>query len=193
MAVITFFSVATRILGFIFKIFLSRTLPTEQLGIYSIVVSVFMVFVTVLNSGLPLATSKHSIKHKDNPSTLFGGISSALIISIILCLIISILIIITKPLLCSYFESEHAYILLLTMLPAIIFTGVYTPFRGYLWGNELFFKVSVVEFIEQIIRIICYFVCISLFTFSDSLYPAGISLSIACILSTVIGIVFFYL
>ena len=152
-----------------------------------------MVFVTVLNSGLPLATSKHSIKHKDNPSTLFGGISSALIISLILCLIISILIIITKPLLCSYFESEHAYILLLTMLPAIIFTGIYTPFRGYLWGNELFFKVSIVEFIEQTIRIVCYFVCLSLFSFSDSLYPAGISLSIACILSTVIGIVFFYL
>lgn len=152
-----------------------------------------MVFVTVLNSGLPLAVSKSAIVNKDNPKKNHGSITSSLIIGLALCLIITLVIFLTKPLLSTYFESESAYVLLLLMIPAIVFTGVYTPFKGYLWGNEKFFYVSVVEFIEQIIRIVCYFICISLFTFSDSLFPAGISLSVACVLSTVVGIVFFYL
>lgn len=192
-AVITFFSVLTRLLGFVFKIFLSRTLATEQLGVYSIVLSVFMVFATVLNSGLPLAVSKSTItNHKLNPKKSNGCITSALIISIILCLIITLTIILTKPLLSSYFESDNAYVLLIIMIPALVFTGIYAPFKGYLWGKEQFFYVSIVEFIEQIIRIACYFICVSLINFSDSLFPAGISISIACALSTLIGIIFFY-
>ena len=151
-----------------------------------------MVFVTILNSGLPLAVSKSAIVNKNNQQKNYGSITSSLIISLILCIVIALVILVAKPFLSSYFESENAYLLLLLMLPAVLFTGVYTPFKGYLWGNEKFFQVSIVEFIEQIIRIVCYFVCISLFSFSDSLFPAGISLSVACVLSTLIGIVFFY-
>ncbi len=167
-------------------------MPTAELGVYSIVISVFMVFVTVLNSGLPLAASKATIINKNNPNKLYGSISSTLIISLIICVVMGFIIWITKPLLCNYFESENAYTLLLLTVPAIVFTGVYTPFKGYLWGNEQFFKVSTVEFFEQIIRIACYFICISIFSFNDNLYPAGISLSVACVLSTIIGIIFFY-
>lgn len=79
------------------------------------------------------------------------------------------------------------------MLPAIIFTGIYSPFKGYLWGKEKFFYVSIVEFIEQIIRISCFFIFVYFFNFSNDLFPAGISVSVACILSTVVGIIFFYL
>ena len=192
-AVLTIFSVLTRFLGFIFKIFLSRTISTELLGVYSIVTSVFMVFVTILNSGLPLAVSKSTtINFEKDSKKSNGSVSSALIISLIMCALILIVILLGKPLLESYFEDNNAYILLLLMLPAIIFTGVYTPFKGYLWGREKFFHVSLVEFIEQIIRIITYFVCFYLFSFSNDLFPAGISVSVACVLSTIVGIIIFH-
>lgn len=152
-----------------------------------------MVFATILNSGLPLAVSKNTITYFDNNNKKCnGGVLSALIISLIMCIITILIIFVGKPLLNSYFKDEFAYVLLLLMLPAIIFTAIYTPFKGFLWGREKFFQVSLVEFIEQLIRIACYFICFYLFSFSNDLFPAGISISVACALSTIIGIIYFY-
>lgn len=161
-----------------------------MLGVYSIVASVFMVFVTILNSGIPLAVSKQTVNYKDNKSS--GSVCSGLIISLALVLFCIISILIGKSFFVSYFESNIAYILLLLLIPAILFTGIYAPFRGYLWGKEKFFEVSIVEFLEQIIRIGTYFLFILLFSFDNELYPVGLSASIACILSTIIGIVFYF-
>ena len=192
-AIITIFSVLTRLMGFVFKIFLSRTLPASELGIYTIVVSVFIVFATVLSSGLPLAVSKSTTINGNNPKKSTAAVSSALIISLILSTIITAIILLAKPLLAAYFKSDTAYTLLLYMIPAIVFTGIYSPFKGYLWGKEKFFYVSIVEFIEQIIRIGCFFIFVYFFNFSNDLFPAGISVSVACVLSTILGILFFYL
>ena len=50
---ITGFSVLTRIVGFLFRIYLSRTVGAEALGLYQVAFSVFMVLLTVVSSGLP--------------------------------------------------------------------------------------------------------------------------------------------
>ena len=179
-------------LGFVYKIFLSRTLTTEMLGVYTIVASVFMVFVTILNSGIPLAVSKTTVKYNDDSTKASASVTSGLIISLITFLICAIIILIGKPFFVSYFGSSIAFSLLISLLPAILFTGVYAPFRGYLWGKEKFFEVSIVEFIEQIIRISCYFLLVFLVDFKNDLYPVGLSASLACILSTIVGMYFYF-
>ena len=67
-ALITFFSVITRVAGFIFRIFLSRTIGAEALGVYQVALSVFGVLLTVVSSGLPFVisriTAKYSIKNE---------------------------------------------------------------------------------------------------------------------------------
>ena len=88
-----------------------------MLGIYSIVLSVFMVFVTMLNSGMQFAVSKHTTTYySTNKKHCNAGVSSGLIISLMLCLIISIIIILFKPLFVNYFNNEMGYVLLLTIL-----------------------------------------------------------------------------
>ena len=181
----------TRLLGFLYKIFLSRTLSTETLGIYSIVASVFMVFVTILSSGIPLAVSKTTATHKTNQKQCNGSVISGLIISLIICLFITLIILVGKQFFVNYFKTDNAYTLLLLLIPAIIFTAIYSPFKGFLWGKERFLEVSLVEFLEQIIRIGCYFLCCILIEFSNPLSPVGISASIACVISTIIGIIFY--
>ncbi|MDR1917586.1 MAG: oligosaccharide flippase family protein, partial [Christensenellaceae bacterium] len=51
--IITIFAGLTRAIGFIFRIFLSRILGAEMLGIYQMAMSIFMVLLTVISSGLP--------------------------------------------------------------------------------------------------------------------------------------------
>ena len=64
--IIIFFTGITRLLGFIFRIWLSRTIGAEALGIYQISFSVFMVLLTLVSSGIPLIISRLTAKHIAN-------------------------------------------------------------------------------------------------------------------------------
>ena len=57
-AIITFFSVLTRFLGFLFRIYLSRTIGAEELGKYQVALSVFLVFLTIVSSGFTFVISR---------------------------------------------------------------------------------------------------------------------------------------
>ena len=57
-ALITMFSVITRIIGFLFRIYLSREVGAEALGMYQVAFSIFMVLLTIIASGLPLIMSR---------------------------------------------------------------------------------------------------------------------------------------
>lgn len=88
------------------------------------------------------------------------------------------------------FTDSDSYIVLLTLLPFILSTAIYSSIRGYLWGKEKYFDVSMVEFIEQIIKII---LCIVLFkTLKNAyIYVPGLAISISCVLSTLLGFYYF--
>ncbi len=145
--VITGFAVITRILGFIFRIYLSRTLGTEMLGLYQVSLSVFMVLLTIITSGLPLVISKLSAKFfvkKDSESEA-KLISASLIISIVSSLILIGLVLIFKNLFSLLFTDDRCYPILVVMLPAVLFSGVYSVFIFFLWGNSNYFGFCVIE------------------------------------------------
>lgn len=179
-------------LGFVFKIYLSRQISTSVLGAYTVALSVSMVFVTILSSGLPLVISRNVAgnsvggDNKKSHSYVSAGLVLTLILSLVICLVIGF----GKNLFSVFFTDNSSYTILLTLIPFIVFSGIYAPFRGYLWGKERYFEVSVVEFIEQIIKII---ICVILFSFSsiNSILPAGLSISLACALSTFLGYIFY--
>ncbi len=100
-ALITIFTVITRILGFIFRIYLSRTLGAEALGIYQISLSVFMVLITIVASGMPIIVSKLTAKYYAKQDKLSESrlVTSSLIITIITSLVLISIILIFK----SYF------------------------------------------------------------------------------------------
>ena len=53
MAVVTVASVIERALGFIYRVYLSRALGAEGVGIYQISVSVIGLIMTLTSSGIP--------------------------------------------------------------------------------------------------------------------------------------------
>lgn len=151
-----------------------------------------MVFVTALSSGIPLIISRNVASNivDNNQKASNKLVTSGLLISLIISTIFCIFIIFAKPLFMLIFTDANSYSIILTLIPFILFSGIYAPFKGYLWGKENYFGVSIVEFLEQILKII---ICIILFVFFDlniSL-PAGLSISFACALSTFVGIYFY--
>ncbi len=192
--VITIFSVITRSVGFLYKIFLSRILTTEMLGIYNITLSLFGVFVTILCSGISITIARFvSINYcnkdnKCNDSLMF----SSLILCIIVGLGLSAFIFLSRGLFARIMTSLDSYLLLISLIPAIIFCAIYTPFKSYLFGREYYLELNLVELIEQILRVL---VCIGVYILCKSIsiiYAPTIAICVASIISTIIGIIIYF-
>ena len=85
---VTFFSVATRALGFLLKIYLSRELDSALLGSYQVAMSIFGVLMTLVSSGIPVVLSRNvSYFHGKNDKKSIGStVSSGLILTAAICI-----------------------------------------------------------------------------------------------------------
>lgn len=194
-AILTLFSFITRVLGFFFRIYLSRTIGTEQLGIYQIAFSVFVVIVTIVTSGLPLTVSKLTAKYnaENKKENVYKMTSAALIIGGISATLVCIIVLIFNKYLNFLFTDSRCMKILIILLPSAIFSAVYAVLRGVIWGNNKYFAVSLVELSEQVIRmVICIFALVFIFEASDGAFVAGESLVIATLLSMVILTILYF-
>ena len=189
MLTLTVFSVLTRFLGFLYKIYLSRIMSTYELGVYSLTLSVYMVLITIVAASIPLTISKITANNRtiNREKDTYYSVTTSLIMSIILATIIIILIIILKPIIVLILGGELGFKIIISLTPSILFSALYSQIRGYLWGYENYFSVSMVEFIEQILRIIFCMLFVSLKLFSSPVISVGVALSIACGISTLYG------
>ena len=117
--VLSTFSVLTRALGFIFRIFLSRLIGAEGLGVYQVAFSIFMVFETFVSSGLPLVVSKRTSalqaeKEKKSEGNL---VSSALLVGIMTALIICLVVFIFKNIFATLFTDARCLGILFILIP----------------------------------------------------------------------------
>ncbi len=185
---ITAFTVAERTLGFFFKIYLSREIGAVGMGIYSVALSFFFVLLTFLTSGIPLVVSKLTAKGGKDASA--SACSAALIVEIVTSLVICLFVAVLQKPIGSLFADAQSMTLVIIMLPALVFSGVYSAFRGVLWGEKKFVSVSVVELIEQVARIIVCVVLMSLF--ADKTKAVATSMCFACGASAIACALFYF-
>ena len=194
MLTLTMFSVITRCLGFIFKIYLSQIMTTTDLGIYNLSLSIYMVLITIVGATIPLTISKITANNLNNNKKEFTkySVTSSLILTTSLAIMLSLLLIVSKDVITPIIGDIMGYYTIIALIPSIIFTALYSQIRGYLWGLENYFSVSMVEFIEQILRIIFCILIIILDIFPSPLIAVGSALSIACGISTLIGFIYYF-
>lgn len=194
-SMITIFSVITRVFGFVFRVFLSRKLGAEGLGIYQISASVMGIFMTLVASGLPLVTAKicASYNHTGEIDKKNASITSATIIAIAIGLVSTSIIALFQGLFIKFLGNALIVELMLLMCPAIIFSAIYAVFRGALWGKNSFFWVSFTELIEQVVRLVLTF--IMLYSVNDMFVASKITakaFSITCLISaTLVAVIYF--
>ncbi len=192
---VTFFSVATRALGFLLKIYLSRKLPSDLLGSYQVAMSIFAVLMTLVSSGIPVVLSRNvSYYHgKQNNKAIGSIVSSGLILTGVICFVVSLIVILFPGLMNMIFTSSESSEMLLILLPALIFSSIYEVLRGALWGKQKFFTISFTEFIEQVVRIVVLVLLFETTFLNMSLTnKTALSLSIGCIISAIIVIIIYF-
>lgn len=159
---VTVIGVLTRALSFLFRIYLSREIGAESLGIYQISLSVFFLFAT-LSAGLPLTLSRktaemHALGKYKGEKNL---ISATLILGVAISGAVVCIFYLFSSSLPFLFSDERCMPLFLILLPSCISTSIYGIVRGWFWGRKKYTVFALTEFFECIVRILLGVVLIS--------------------------------
>ncbi|MDR3263264.1 MAG: oligosaccharide flippase family protein [Clostridiales bacterium] len=153
-ALVSVISIVTRILSFVFKIYLSRAFGAEAVGLYQIGISVFFLFAALSASGLPLVVSRKIAELNGDKAKEFSLISSAIILGLGICVAIIAAFFAFPRLFDKFFTDKRVIPLFKIMLPALFSTTVYCIIRGWFWGKKNFLVFGFTELLEEIFRII---------------------------------------
>lgn len=193
-ATVTVFSVCTRALAFIFKIYLSRTLGAEAIGLYQISLSMFYLFASLSASGVPLVLSRKTAEddalEKKSDFSLF---SSALILGICISVSTALLLFIAKPLLPRILSDEKTLPLFLIMAPAIVSTTIYSVIRSWFWGKKKFTYFSITETVEEMFRILFSILFVSgVISGISGAYGIAVAFTVSDVLVAIILLIMFF-
>lgn len=192
---IVLFTAITRVIGFLFRIYISRTIGAEALGQYQVSFSLFMVLLTIVSSGLPFIVSRLTAEYRasNDKASERKMVTASVIIGVVLSLVLCGLVFIFLPVLRKVFADDTCIALLLILLPALVFSSVYSTIRGNIWGQNKYFSLCITELIEQVARVILFIILISgLFGSADGAYVSAISMTGACLISSIVVVVLYF-
>lgn len=193
--IIVFFSIITRVVGFLFRIYISRTIGAEALGQYQVSFSVFMVLLTVVASGLPFIVSRLTAKYRTTHELTAERkmVTASVVIGIVLSLVLCGLVVAFTPVLKHIFADDKCVILLLILLPALVFSSIYSTLRGNIWGRGNYFALCATELFEQVARVLLFIILISgLLGQTDGAVVSAISMTGACLLSSALVVIIYF-
>ncbi len=191
---VTTFSCAERFLGFIYRIFLSRTLGAEGLGIYQISLSILGLFMTISSSGIPITVSRMMIKYKETGqnSRLNSTISAGILYSILLSIPLTLLVYSKSGFVNLLFSDDRCVDVLKIMIPGLTITSIYAVIRGTFWGNKQFVQYSIIEFLEEGVMLVAGIILVNnSVNITDGANKAGLAVLISYVFSFTVSIIIF--
>ena len=142
----------TKILGMIIKVFTTRIVGTEGIGLYMLITPTFNLFITLSQLGFPIAISKLVSEDKTNNKKI---IFSTIFVSIIFNTLLILLIFLIAPFMSNILlKNSNTYLPIVCIGFTLPFIGISSIARGYFFGKQKMIPHVVSNVFEQIIRLI---------------------------------------
>ena len=142
----------SKILGMFIKIVLTRTITTKGIGIYSLVLPTFNLFITLCSLGLPVAISKLISEEERNHKKIV--LTSVPFILLFNFLLMISLFFIAPFLSKNLLHNKMTYYPLMAIGLTLPFICISSIMKGYFFGLEKMFPTTIANIIEQIVRLI---------------------------------------
>ncbi|WP_409289473.1 stage V sporulation protein B [Peribacillus sp. SCS-37] len=146
----------TRILGFINRIVVARSIGEEGVGLFMMAFPTLILVISIIQLGLPVAISKcvaeasASNNEKKVKKILVVSLSTTLGLSILFTPILAV----CAPVLSKYLFTDSRIIYpLLAMVPIIPIVAVSSVLRGYFQGRQNMKPAAYSQVLEQVVRI----------------------------------------
>lgn len=150
-------NITTGILGFIFSIYLSKTLGSVGMGLYSLIMPIYNLFICLMTAGIIAAISQISAVYtaKGEMNNLTKTIRSVAFFNIIWAILIGILVFFIAPLISKYGVNDVRTINAIRVTcPAMVFIALSNIFKGYFLGVSKIAIPSFIDILEKAMRII---------------------------------------
>ena len=187
----------TRIIGFFYRIFLSRNIGEEGMGIYQLLAPVMALSFSVTAAGIQTSVSKHVAayeaknQHKQSIAVLFCGLSVSVFLSLFQGLL---LFQYSLPIATHFLLEERCAPLIRIYSLSLPFAAIHSCINGYYYGLKKTVLPSVTQLAEQLVRVICVYI-LFLFTMHTSdihqISIAVFGLVLGEIVSAIISIIVF--
>lgn len=177
-------SIINRILGFIPRIMLPRIIGTEGVGLYQLGYPFFLVIVTLIAGGIPLAIAKlvaeaESIGNSQRSAAI---LRTSLVYATAIGFLFTFICLFGAPWVSQHILTDpRVFQTFIAISPMIVIVAVSSVYRGYFQGKQNMMPSAVSSVIETVARIIC------VLWFSYLLLPWGIEYGAA---GAMLGVVF---
>ena len=153
--VLTGTSIVSQVLGFIYRIFLSRLIGAEVMGLYQLIMPVYSVIMSLTAVGLTVAMSNlsaeyHALHNRRAITQLLRRCLGAFLI--LFALVAGVTVLLYDPISVYFLGDARTQLGLLLLLPCILLTGIENLHKHYFYGTGNIRPPAAVELTEQFIR-----------------------------------------
>jgi len=182
--ILTIANLISKFLGFVFRIVLSNKIGPEGMGVYQLVMPIYITALSITTGGISVTVSKLVAQ-----STSRGGANTRKIIQLSLMLIIiisvavcSIIMIWSKYISINILKDERTLTSIFVFAPALFIISSSAVIRGYFEGIQNIKPTATANIIEELFKIGFILFII------DAVLPMGIEYAVAAsVLSSIIG------
>ena len=153
--VLTGTSLASQLLGFLYRILLSRLIGAEIMGLYQLIMPVYSVVMSITAVGLTVAMSNLSSEYHalGNRLAIAQVLRRCLAAFLILfSLVAAVTALLYDPISVYLLGDARTQLGLLLLLPCILLTGVENLHKHFFYGTGNIRPPAAVELCEQLIR-----------------------------------------
>lgn len=176
--ILTVATTIVRVVGMLFRIYLANTLGAEGIGLYQLILSIYMLMITLATSGIRVAVSRLiseelSLKNYSNAKkvlnqsivlSMFTGFVSAFIMYYFADYMGSTIL-----------NDERTTLSILYLVPSLPLIAVSNCYKGYFYAVGKITKPAITQVLEQMVRIIV------IFAIMDAFLPKGLEYGCAAV------------
>lgn len=161
---LTVTGLSNRVIGFFYRIFLSRIIGAEGLGIYQLIFPVFALCIAFSSSGIQTAVSRF-VAAADHKNTGMSYLYAGLVLSVGIALSLTVILISYSDFIAIHILDETRCAPLLVILSyCLIPASVHACINGYYYGKKKTLVPSVSQLMEQVVRVLSvytlYLICL---------------------------------
>lgn len=156
-----------RSMSMVFRVMLSERLSAQGVGLYQLVLSVYLVFAAAASTGVSLcATRVFSEKTAaGNPEKARFSVERCMVFSFLLGTILGIVMLsLARPLSSLALRDNRAVLPLMALSPSLPFLAVSACVRGYFLARRKTLQTCGEQFLEQLIEMSSFLLMFRLFT-----------------------------
>lgn len=154
--ILTITNLVTGSISFIYRVFLSKSIGSEGMGVYQLVLPLYCLFITLVSGGITTAVSK--LIAEQGPSRNYRNMHKIIrICSIVIgawSFVLCILIFINTDYLANYvLKDSRTLFSIMVFTPAILFISLSAILKGYFYGLQDINPPALIDVLEKLIRL----------------------------------------